>query len=207
MKTKEQLQKELNEEYKDLGEITIEKMSKKVVDPTDIEYVDSIMEKVEPLESDEPIVVGDAGWRSYKHIKLIDGYHRLKHALTSDDDIEVFYLDRYELNRNDDTLLSFMKEQVGKQIKFYGNYTFELNDKLYKIKKNEGCGGCGNGWSDLEVEDDLIGKTAKIQSVHSEDGDDYYGDEYDLYINDKLFAKVDTGWGNGYYGGDFDIIR
>lgn len=207
MKDIKKLEKELNEEYADLGEISIDSASKKTVDPSSIVYVDPIMERVEPLESDEPIVVGKSFW-AWESMQLIDGYHRLKKAITNgDDEIEIIYLEDYILDRKDDNLLSFVKGLVGREICFHDNYTFELDGELYKIKKNEGCGGCGNGWSDLEVVPKFIGETIGVQSVHSEDEGHTNPDKYDLFINDKLFAEVDTGWGNGYYGGDFDIIR
>lgn len=206
MKDIKKLEKELNEEYKEIGTITIENASEKTLELSEIDYVGSIMERVEPLNIDEPIIVGYRWQRGGIHI--IDGYHRYKNALiNNEEDIEVILLEDFILDRKDDNLLSFVKGLVGREICFHDNYTFELDGELYKIKKNEGCGGCGNGWSDLEVTSKFIGEPVKIQSVHSE-GEEYTNtDKYDLYINDKLFAKVDTGWGNGYYGGDFDIIR
>lgn len=206
---KEKLEQKLNKEYKELGEIKIEEISQSTLKPKDVKYVKSIMENVKPLESDEPIVVG----KHWDELKLIDGYHRLKNSIINGTDIKAIILEDYNLKRNDDTLLSFMKNIKGHKIYFYDNYTFKLDGKIYNIKPNEGCGGCSNGWSDLEVLPKFINKEIKINKVKSKDKDDewnndlYIDDKYDLYINDKLFAKVDTGWGNGYYGGDFEIVR
>ena len=78
-----------------------------------------------------------------------------------------------------------------------------VDNKKYLIVENEGCGGCGNGWSSIKVVNDYINKPIKIKTVESNEEND--SDEYKLIINGDHVADVDTGWGNGYYGGDFEI--
>ena len=206
----EKLQKKLNEEYADVGTITISDASQALVMPKEIQFVESIMEFTQALDSDEPIVVAQDSYGYY----LIDGYHRLKkHLENRDTAISVIVLEDYELERLDDNLFDFISRLVGKTICALDNYTFSVDGRLFYIKTNEGCGGCGNGWSDLKILPEFISKGIKIQDVRMEpptgdsEDEDVYDDEYDLYINGKLFARVDAGWGNGYYGGDFDIIK
>lgn len=79
------------------------------------------------------------------------------------------------------------------------------NGKIYTIMTNEGCGGCGNGWSEVTGLDSLPIDNM-ITNVEFVDGK--YEDDYKLfvYFHDKAFeVDVDDGWGNGYYGGGFTI--
>ena len=200
---REELEKKLNTEYKNVGVISIKDIKETTLKLSEIRVVGSILDNVEPLDSSEPIVVAkEYGFENTYH--LIDGYHRLKHCqLNNKKEVDVVILEDYSITRYDDTLLDFMKKTVGKKIYFYDSYTFKLDDSIYYIKANEGCGGCSNGWSSIEVLPEFIGKNIMIKDVKTKVGE--YEDLYDLYINDKLFAKVDTGWGNGYYGGDFEV--
>lgn len=194
----EKLEKKLNEEYKAIGTITIKEASEAAVNTKEVQFIDSIMRIVQPLNSDEPIIVDSAYY-------LIDGYHRLKrHLEDGNETVKVIMLRDYSLKRFGDNLLDFFKGIIGKTICALDDYIISVDGKLFCIEINEGCGGCGNGWSDLEILRNFIGKEVKIKKVHAIDDSDY-DDKYDLYINGKLFAKVDTGWGNGYYGGDFKI--
>lgn len=190
----------LNNEYGNIGTISVEDMSTESLEPRQIEYVQSIMDNVTPLDSDEPIVVG----LEYGDFKLIDGYHRLKSRILAKTSINAIILKRYRIYRKSDNLFGFMSSLVGKTIKFLENNTFELDGKLYYIKENEGCGGCGNGWSSFKLLPKFINRKINIKTVTSKDSE---YDKYELFINGKLFANVDTGWGNGYYGGDFEIVH
>lgn len=195
---KEQIQNKLNIEYKKLGIIKINKIHEELVNPSKIEYIESIMDNIKELDIDEPIIVSS----SYK---LIDGYHRLKFHLKSNQDISVIVLDSYRINRSDDYLLDFLDKSVGSTIEFISDYTFVLDGIAYTIKENEGCGGCSNGWSSFDLIPKIKGKKMKIKKIECKETEKHREDEYDLYINNKLIAHVDTGWGNGYYGGDFNI--
>lgn len=195
---KEELQKKLNKEYKGVGEITIESMTKGKIDSNKISYVSSVMDKIEPLESEEPIVVA----KRYFNYKLIDGYHRLKGKLGNE--IESYILTDYSIKRSYDCFFDFIKKREGKTITFIDSQNLIVGSKRYFIEFNEGCGGCSNGWSSIDLNNKFKNKKIKANSVESKNKE---GDLYDLYINDKFIAKVDTGWGNGYYGGDFNIKK
>ena len=194
-----QLEEKLNKEYKNIGEITISSMHKDNINIKDIKYIQSIIDIIDPLDSSEPIIVS----KSYNGYELIDGYHRLKSKIKKGDiNIDVVVLDEYSIKRKSDNLLEFFEGLVGETIKFVNDETFSINGKYYMIECNEGCGGCSSGWSSIEVLPEFINKSIKIGTIVDK-GDD--GDLYDLYINGIMIAKVDTGWGNGYYGGDFGI--
>lgn len=198
---KKELEKKLNIEYKNMGTITINELHKEVIDISKIKYVSSIMDEIEPLENNEPIVIGLEWSGTYK---IIDGYHRIKNKLIKNEkNIDAFILDKYSIKRKTDTLFSFLEKLVGKNIKFINSNLFVVDKIYYQIEENEGCGGCSSGWSSIEVLPEFINKTIKIKKVESIGEDD--SDEYDLFINGEKIAKVDTGYGNGYYGGDFEI--
>jgi hypothetical protein len=193
-----ELENKLNSEYKKIGSIVIKKTSDAVLKADDINYVKSIMEKVEPLKSSEPIVVS----KDWKGFTLIDGYHRLKFHKENNLEIKCVVLEDYKIDRKNDTLLEFMKGIIGDTIKFLSDYVFVLNDKIYYIEANEGCGGCTDGWSSFEVLAEVLNRDIKIKSVEARNENE---DVYDLFINEEKVAKVDTGYGDGYYGGDFEI--
>ncbi len=199
--TKEELEKNLNKEYKSVGTITIREMHEEELKADEIMYVSDIMSNkfVKPLKSDEPIIVS----RTWGEVKLIDGYHRLKYKLQNNEKVKAIVLDSFSINRKEDSFLNFMKSLIKKTVKFVDDNNLLVGKKLYHIAENGGCGGCGNGWSSIEVISDFINKPIKVSSVKEVAGK--YEDLYDLYINDELVAKVDTGWGNGYYGGDFEV--
>lgn len=82
---------------------------------------------------------------------------------------------------------------------------------IIEIATNEGCGGCGNGWSSF---DDLI----RLQENHNvitnvvyepiKDESSWYDDKFKLFIyyqDDTLMLEGDDGYGNGYYGGGFYV--
>lgn len=197
------LEEKLNKEYEGLGTISIRSIAENNIPIKSIDYVESIMRVVKPIKNDEPIIVAEKwGWE--KRYKLIDGYHRLKSKILNQENINVIILENYNLDRCNDNLYLFIESLIGKTLKFIDCNTIEIDNKFFFIKENEGCGGCGNGWSSISVKSELIGKKIKIKSV-SRIEDKHDEDLYELYINGKIVAKVNTGWGNGYYGGDFEI--
>lgn len=196
-----EIEKKLNIEYKNIGTISIQELHESVIDISKIEYVNSIMDKILPLESDEPVILGKKYNDNYV---IIDGYHRIKDKLLKKDtNINAYILDKYSIKRETDTLFGFLEKLVGKNIKFIDSNLFIVDNIHYQIKENEGCGGCSSGWSSIEVLPEFIDKTINIKKIESIGK--YDSDEYDLVINGKKIAKVDTGYGNGYYGGDFEI--
>lgn len=201
LKTKEEIENKLNKEYKKIGKITIRELHEENININDIKYINSIMNYISPLDIEEPIIVG----KDYNGYYLIDGYHRLKSKLEKlEKEIKVIVLDSYSINRENDTLYDFLKSLIGEEIKFIDSNTLLCDNKLYQIEENEGCGGCSNGWSSIEVLPEFINKTIKINTI-----EDRYErkneDEYELYINGIKIADIDTGYGNGFYGGDFKI--
>jgi hypothetical protein len=197
------LETKLNKEYEGLGIIKINSCHEETLKINDIDYLQSIMGTLEPLNSDEPIVVAKS-WR--KEYKLIDGYHRLKNKISiGSDSINTIVLDDYKLNRINDCLFNFLEKTVGKTIKFTDSNTLVIGGKIYLIEDNEGCGGCSSGWSSIEVLPDFLNKEIKVKTIESKDSGKEYDDVYSLYINGNKVARVDTGYGNGYYGGDFEV--
>lgn len=200
---KEEIESKLNKEYEGLGIITVSSFHEEILNISDIDYLQSIVVKIEPLNSNEPIIVAKS-WR--KEYKLIDGYHRLKNKILSGGDIKAIVLDDYKLNRTNDNLFQFLEKTVGKTIKFIDSNTLLVGNKLYVIEENEGCGGCSSGWSSIEVLPEFLNKEIKVKTIESKDsGEKYEDDVYLLYINGTKVGRVDTGYGSGYYGGDFEV--
>lgn len=80
-----------------------------------------------------------------------------------------------------------------------------------RVALNEGCGGCGNGWSEIDLSV-LENNKNVITNVEYKKGNDSEGFEYDddaftlfIYYEDNKINRVDgsDGYGNGYYGGGF----
>jgi hypothetical protein len=73
--------------------------------------------------------------------------------------------------------------------------------------ENEGCGGCGQGWSqlpDLKQLADHDNAITNVEAIYS--GDDEDGSfRLFIYYSDERFdvGTGDDGYGNGYYGGGF----
>lgn len=204
--TKEKLEAKLNEEYKYIGKITIEELARIEVGISDLEYVDSIMGEIDGLDRDDPIVVSEAHdfWSGKKKYTIVDGYHRVKNKIEKGEKtIEAFLLVDFKLKRSTDNLFSFFEKCVGKTICFKSDHILLLDGKYYRIEANEGCGGCNSGWSSISILKQYLGKAMKIKKVESDEKEN--DDEYKLIINGKHVADVDTGWGSGYYGGDFEV--
>lgn len=210
MNSVESITKKLNKEYENIGTVTIKSLHEESIPINNIKFIGSIMEYVEPLDVDLPIIVA----KKYSGFTIIDGYHRMKHKINEGiKEVECLVLDDYSIERSyTDDLFDIISSLVGKTIKFVDDYTFILDDSYYTIETNEGCGGCSSGWSSIELSKGVAGRSIKIKSVSSRTTD-YNGketesiksDTYNLYINGDIIAKVDTGWGDGYYGGDFEV--
>lgn len=199
--TLEELENKLNKEYKNIGTIKINEIHEDVLDIKDIAYVSSIMQVINPLDIDTPIVVAKS-WRD--NFTLIDGYHRLKNKIKNGEtQIKVVILDDYKLSRKNDTFLEFIKSLVGQKIKFIDDEIVVVEGAYYEIRPNEGCGGCSSGWSSLDIKKEAVNKEMVVKTVDSKE---QYEDVYDLYINGEIIAIVDSGYGNGYYGGDFEVF-
>lgn len=202
----QKLEKELNIEYEKVGNIEIRKAHEDTILLSEIEYVNEIMEVISPLEIDKPVIVSETYHDTYK---IIDGYHRIKNKILNKElNVDVIILDEYNIERKNDTLFSFLETLTGKTIKFLRDNLLLVDNKHYQIEENEGCGGCSSGWSIISVLPEFINKEIEIKTIKQVFEKETYSeesDEYDLFINDKKIADVDTGWGNGYYGGDFEI--
>lgn len=198
--TIKKLIEELNEEYG--GSIVIGDIGQKSIRPSDVRYIDSIMDKVEPLFVDKPIVVSyDKRESKYD---LIDGYHRLKGKL-NDESIDVVVISKYKIEREAGELIDVLEQLIGKSITFITSKAFKVNKKLFHIETNEGCGGCGYGWSRIDVYSKHIGKQIKIKEVSELETDD--PDLYILLVNGQMVAKLDYAYGNGYYGGGYKVVE
>lgn len=86
-------------------------------------------------------------------------------------------------------------------------YVLTCNDgTIIKVKENEGCGGCSNGWSSINLK-----KLEKNHNVITNVKCEYNKNDGDLfklfifYQDNQLTIKGDDGYGNGYYGGGFYV--
>ena len=81
---------------------------------------------------------------------------------------------------------------------------------IIEITTNEGCGGCGNGWSsfnDLKKLEENNNIITNIETKYTEDG--WEDDNFTMFVyyeDGKINQlKGDDGYGNGYYGGGFYV--
>ncbi len=199
------LQKQLNQEYVLVGKITIFDGYKDIIPTETIIYNDTIMDNVlTSFKSHKPIVVRPYNGRQHKY-KLIDGYHRLKYCIENKiSTISAYILTKYKIDYGSDAFYIFMQKLIGKTITFLDDYVIRIDEQRYYIEPNEGCGGCSNGWSSIEVKPQYTNIPITIESVSMNQIDD---DIYNLVLNNEIVAHVDTGWGNGFYGGDFKILK
>lgn len=79
---------------------------------------------------------------------------------------------------------------------------------IIEVATNEGCGGCGNGWSSFEDLKKLEDNNNVITNIKVEYIDSYE-DEFKMFVYyaDGTINELngDDGYGNGYYGGGFSI--
>lgn len=81
---------------------------------------------------------------------------------------------------------------------------------IIEVATNEGCGGCGNGWSSFDDLKKLEDNNNVITNIKVEYSKICYGDDefkMFVYYADGTIneLKGDDGYGNGYYGGGFYI--
>lgn len=81
---------------------------------------------------------------------------------------------------------------------------------IIEIATNEGCGGCGNGWSSFEDLKKLEENNNVITNIETKYKQEWYeDDEFTMFVyyedNTINQLKGDDGYGNGYYGGGFYI--
>lgn len=94
---------------------------------------------------------------------------------------------------------------------FVEGYVLNCKDgTIIEIATNEGCGGCGNGWSsfdDLKKLEENHNVITNVECKYTEDG--WEDDEFTLFVyyadNTINQLKGDDGYGNGYYGGGFYV--
>ncbi|GEM_PF-3221655 len=200
------LQEQLNQEYVLVGKITIFDGYKDIIPTNTITYNGTVMNKVFTLfKSHEPIVVRPYN-NHYKYkYKLIDGYHRLKYCIENKiTTIPSYILTKYEIDYVNDEFYTFIQKLIGKTITFLDDYVIQVDKQRYYIEPNEGCGGCSNGWSSIDANLQYTDVRITIESVSK---NRINADVYDLVLNNKIVARVNTGWGNGFYGGDFRILK
>ena len=77
---------------------------------------------------------------------------------------------------------------------------------IIEIATNEGCGGCGNGWSSFEDLKKLEKNNNVITNIEVKYMRD---DEFTMFIyyEDNTINQLngDDGYGNGWYGGGFYV--
>jgi hypothetical protein len=82
---------------------------------------------------------------------------------------------------------------------------------IIEVAINEGCGGCGNGWSSFDDLQKLEKNNNVITNIKTQydDDDEDYPDKFTMFVyyEDGQINKLkgNDGYGNGYYGGGFYI--
>jgi hypothetical protein len=212
------LEQQLNTEYADIGVITINHLQTIQVDIEDIHYIKSVLDIVEPLDDNTPIVIAKLTGFFYRDCDekyiLVDGYHRLRHHIDSGAKTLTCIKIDYDLERHNrfDSFYEFIESCKGKTIHFIdhdsdsSDYFVHVNNFLYKIIANEGGCSCSAWDAVLNIHTDFVGVDIDVVDVSKKNVDSYYPeDEYELFINGVKIADVDTAFGDGYYGGDFEI--
>ena len=100
------------------------------------------------------------------------------------------------------------KELTGKKIKSITSHQIVLENGIkIDIEEHEGCGGCSNGWSAMELVGEYDDLDAAVMNVKYQDASTLCGDEFKMFIylaDDRIITfNGDDGYGNGYYGGGF----
>lgn len=111
------------------------------------------------------------------------------------------------------SIIKVEEKQVKSKYGYYDVDDYILTCKdgtIIEIETNEGCGGCGNGWSSFEDLKRLEENNNVITNVEVKYTKDGWGDdEFTMFIyyedNTINQLKGNDGYGNGYYGGGFYI--
>ena len=114
-------------------------------------------------------------------------------------------------NMNGEELVDFLNEKlVGRRVvkmDFSNDALILENGTELRITPNEGCGGCSNGWAELEDLSDLIHEAAVMNVEYKPHRDEYSDDAFSIFVyyTDKRTVELEgsDGYGNGYYGGGF----
>ncbi|EOT4860558.1 TPA: hypothetical protein ACKQ4H_001852 [Streptococcus pyogenes] len=97
---------------------------------------------------------------------------------------------------------------VGKRLKSIDDEKIVLADgTVIKIELNEGCGGCGNGWSELNITTENPNLESAVMGVEYTEKYSEWDDEFKIfvYMTDNSVIEIYgyDGVGNGYYGYGF----
>ena len=89
-------------------------------------------------------------------------------------------------------------------------YVLTCNDgTIIEIGINEGCGGCGNGWSSFDDLKKLEDNNNVITNIKVAYKDGWEEDKFKMFVyyEDGTINELngDDGYGNGYYGGGFYV--
>lgn len=115
-------------------------------------------------------------------------------------------MDDYLTQENEDEIRALL---VGRKVEaILGGGESKLildNGTVLDVKGNEGCGGCGNGWYDIE---ELNGVDNVITSVDFEWVEQGYDDIFSIFVYAEMAATrllSVKGFDNGYYGQGYRI--
>lgn len=101
-----------------------------------------------------------------------------------------------------------LKDEYGYDV---DGYVLTCKDgTIIEVELNEGCGGCGNGWSSFEDLKKLEENNNIITNIEVKyDSDDIDEDYFTMFVyyedNTINQLKGDDGYGNGWYGGGFYV--
>ena len=101
-----------------------------------------------------------------------------------------------------------VKDEYGSNV---DGYILTCKDgTVIEIATNEGCGGCGNGWSSFEDLKKLEENNNVITNVEVKYENKWCEDDdftMFIYYEDNTINQIkgDDGYGNGYYGGGFYV--
>lgn len=118
---------------------------------------------------------------------------------------------KYTGNKNNYTL-SYEDEDLIKELLMFHKIIKVENDTFYldngtelEIVPNEGCGGCGNGWYDIEEIAKFDNAITNVTfDYNDDDGSDHF--QIFVYAEDTRFKILDvSGYDNGYYGQGYEI--
>lgn len=110
------------------------------------------------------------------------------------------------------SILKVEKVQVNDGYRLVDGYRLICDDNsIIEIAINEGCGGCGNGWSEIDLMK-LNENQNAITNVEYKKGSKEHKWDSDaftlfIYYQDNQINEVcgTDGYGNGYYGGGFYV--